>query len=397
MPESDSQGAKGGPGRGLIYLGVGFTAVLALAGAGAFYWATINSQASRVKDGAIALTITASACEPNAITVAAGKRSFQIRNTSDRTVEWEILNGVLVVAERENIVPGFFQTLSADLAPGDYEMTCGLLSNPRGVLHVKQSDEYAAKKSTVSLRNFLGPLSEYKVFMVMQTNAALDAATQLADAIKAGDLAKAQSLYEPARLPYKRLEPVAYRLSDLKNAIDPVADYFEKREADPAFVGFHRIEYGLFEKKSLDGLEPIAARLVADMTTLKDRLRALKLDPSTLIALPGDMAAHMDQAGVFDGENHYAHTDLQDIDANLEGIEKIAGLLTAVAKPVDAKLAQDMTDRLAEARAALTALKVSDAYPAYNTLSDAQRDGLKKAFAKPAEVYGRLNQVIGVS
>lgn len=82
------------------------------------------------------VTVTAEGCEPMTLTVAPGKTRFMIKNTSQRAVEWEILKGVYVVEERENIAPGFTQKLTAKLEPGSYEMTCGLLSNPRGKLIV---------------------------------------------------------------------------------------------------------------------------------------------------------------------------------------------------------------------------------------------------------------------
>src|ERR1700728_3472124 len=84
----------------------------------------------------VAVTITDKGCEPNALSVPAGKTTFKIKNQSKRAVEWEILDGVMVVEERENIVPGFVQPLTADLKAGQYQMTCGLLSNPKGVLTV---------------------------------------------------------------------------------------------------------------------------------------------------------------------------------------------------------------------------------------------------------------------
>ena len=77
------------------------------------------------------------ACEPMQLTVKRGKTQFLIKNNSARAVEWEILKGVYVVEERENIAPGFSQKLTAKLEAGKYEMTCGLLSNPHGVLIVE--------------------------------------------------------------------------------------------------------------------------------------------------------------------------------------------------------------------------------------------------------------------
>lgn len=84
----------------------------------------------------VAITITDKGCEPNALTVPAGKTLFKITNASRRAIEWEILQGYMVVEERENIVPGFVQNLTATLQAGSYGMTCGLLSNPQGSLKV---------------------------------------------------------------------------------------------------------------------------------------------------------------------------------------------------------------------------------------------------------------------
>jgi iron uptake system EfeUOB component EfeO/EfeM len=84
----------------------------------------------------VAVTVTSEGCQPASLTVAAGKTRFMIHNASARALEWEILKGVYVVEERENIAPGFTQKLTATLEPGNYEITCGLLSNPRGKLTV---------------------------------------------------------------------------------------------------------------------------------------------------------------------------------------------------------------------------------------------------------------------
>ena len=46
----------------------------------------------------------------------------------------------MVVDERENILPGFAQTLTTTLDAGDYAMTCGLRSNPKGILTVAATD-----------------------------------------------------------------------------------------------------------------------------------------------------------------------------------------------------------------------------------------------------------------
>ena len=95
------------------------------------------SVAAHADNELVAITITDKGCEPNAVSVAPGKTTFKIKNASKRAIEWEILQGYMVVEERENIIPGFVQNLTATLEAGDYGMTCGLLSNPKGALKVE--------------------------------------------------------------------------------------------------------------------------------------------------------------------------------------------------------------------------------------------------------------------
>lgn len=389
------RGPLGAPPRRLMQVAVAGAVILAIGGGAAFYYA---AQQNRPRtDMSLRVAVTADACDPNEITVPGGRRSFEIVNVSDRPIEWEILDGVMVVAERENIAPGFRQTLTAQLAPGTYAITCGLLSNPRGVLHVTDSEEARTVAATVNLRSFLGPLSEYKVYLVQQAAMAIAASEALTAAIEAGDLDNARALWLQARAPYKRVEPLAYRFSDLEAAIDPVADYLAQRETDPGFSGFHRLEFGLFAKKSTDGLTPVAHQLTADLRALQDRLAKTKLDPALLLALPGDMASQLAQGRILTGEDHYAGSDLADIASNLDGISKIVQLLQSVLKPVDTALAAEIDTALNEARAALASLAGQGGFPVYAAIDAASRKALSQKFQQLADALGRLDAVIGVS
>lgn len=373
-------------------------AALAVAGLAAFYAATRqNQQATQGQTSDRTVTILASACDPNQITIPGGRRSFEIINNSDRPIEWEILKGVLVVAERENIAPGYRVTLSAHLQPGEYQMTCGLLSNPRGTLTVTASDEAAAEASEVTLRKFLGPLSEYRVYLILQGKAALAGAEALRDAIALGDLDAARAAWVQARLPYRRIEPLAYRISDIENSIDPRAAYLEGREADPAFIGYHRIEYGLFDRNSLEGLAPVTDRLVADLTLLQDRLKQMPLDPALLASLPGDMATQIAEGQIPQGDNAYAQNDLQELEASLDGIGKLTDLLRGVLAPIDPALEQGIGADLDGLRAELTKLKGPKGYPAYDQISPDQKAALTAGLTRLSAGLARMQPLIGVN
>ncbi|MBT9387009.1 iron uptake system protein EfeO [Pseudooceanicola sp. CBS1P-1] len=382
--------------RTLLNLAVAGSALLALAGGAAFWYAAERGAQAPAPAGT-RVTVNATSCTPNEITVPGGTRSFEIVNASDRPIEWEILDGVLVVAERENIAPGFHQIMTVSLSPGDYDITCGLLSNPRGTLHVTPSHEASAAAAEVTLKKFLGPLSEYRVYLVLESRKAVRAAEALRDAIAAGDLEAARSAWEAARIPYRHLEPLAMRLSDLENRIDPNAAYLAGREADPAFTGYHRIEYGLFAQDSLAGLGPLSDQLVQDLGTLSERLKAMTLDPALLVSLPGAMAGQLAQAQIPGGEDAYARNDLPEFAASLAGIGKITGLLRGVLEDVDPALDAEIGTALTRADTALAALKTDGSFPAYDRVSAAQRQDLAQALSGLQASLDKMQPVIGMN
>ena len=379
----------------LMKLAVVGAAFLVVAGGAAFYYAS-KGVTSGTSSDAIVVTIKDGTCDPNTISVPAGRSTFTIVNNSDRALEWEILDGVMVLEERENIIPGFNQTLQAKLKAGDYEITCGLLNSPRGTLHVTPSAESDAEAARPTLVAYLGPLAEFQVFLVTQTNALVKATQALDDAIKAGDLEKARQSYQNARGPYKQIEPMADRFADLHNAIDPVADYLDKREEDPGFTGFHRIEYGLYAKNSTDGLSPIAAKLVADVTALKDRVRGLRIPPEQIAKGAGRLVGQIAETKITSGEDHYAKTDLADFEANIAGVSRMMALLKPVAVQAAPTVVADIDGRIADANSALKALRGPDGFPPYDSVNAENRKALAQTMQALAEVIGKLNTAVGL-
>ena len=383
------------PSSKLMKLAVAGAAILAVAGAGAFYFASKNMK-SGASDNAVVVTIKDGACDPNAITVPAGRSTFKIINNSDRALEWEILDGVMVLEERENILPGFTQTMQAKLKAGDYEITCGLLSSPRGTLHVTPSAESEAEAARPPLVSFVGALAEFQVFLMSQTNNLVKATTALDAAIQSGDLDQARVLYQKARIPYKQIEPMADLFADLHNAIDPIADYLEKREKDPAFTGFHRIEYALYASNSLDGLAPVSAKLLADVTALKDRVRGLRIPPEQIAKGAARLMGSIADTKIANGEDHYSQTDLVDFEGNLAGTSRMMALLKPVAIQAAPAVVTDIETRLADANATLASLRGADGYPSYDKVTKESRDLLAQKIRTLADAIGKLNIAVGL-
>lgn len=382
----------------LVRVGLIGSALLLIGSGVAFYYASRLSDTARQAAGGnkYLVTIDAQKCTPDTLSVPAGKATFEIVNKSQRAVEWEILDGVMVVAERENILPGFSQTLSAKLAPGEYEITCGLLSNPRGKLIVTPSAESEAEKGKLPLQAFLGALAEFQIYLSGGVVDFSTSVSELSAAIAADDLTAAQSAYTKARAAYARVAPVSEAFSDLDTAINARADYFEKREEDPAFGGLHRIEYGLYEKKSLDGLAPVAEKLVQDSLSLKERLRTLRLTPDRLLGGAETALDRFASTAADAGEDRYSHTDMWAFAGLFEGVSRIADLMRPVVNNALPN-AFDATDReMAMLKTQISSETEGAGYKAYNTLSPDEKAKLKSAALAVAAQISKLRDQLGV-
>ena len=391
--------ASGTPPRALRWAVAGSVIVMIAAG-GLFYYASQLAAAKRKAHGTeITVTIHPHSCEPDALTVPAGFNSFRIINASERAVEWEILDGVLVVEERENIAPGLSQVINATLAPGDYAITCGLLSNPRGTLHVTPT---AASEASANARPtmvaFVGPLSEFRVYLSLQGSALTRAVDALSQAISAGDLEQAQALYTPAREAYQRLAPAAQRLAELDNAINARADYFEKREQDPGFTGFHRLEYGLFDQRSTQGLAPIAQQLQANSLLLKQQLLAQSLPPKQLVSIFARTLHNLADNRANSGEEErYSHIDLNGFAANLEAAHKVVDLLRPLLLKKNADLLHTIDGASSALDAELNGLKTPQGYRTYDTVSAPQRQQISNKAKVMADALDGIDPALGLS
>lgn len=384
----------------LIRVAVAGSVILMIAAGALFYYASKSASIKRAAntDGEITVTIHPRSCEPNSLTVPAGKARFKIVNASDRAVEWEILDGVLVVEERENIVPGLSSIINANLQPGDYAITCGLLSNPRGTLHVTATAESDAQaKAKPSLVNFVGPLSEYRVYLSMQGSALIKAVDALNAAIALGDVAQAQALYAPARALYQHIAPAAQRLAELSNAIEARADYYEKREQDPGFGGFHRLEYGLFKQNSVEGLAPVAQKLLVNVTELKQQLLAQQLPPEQLLTIISRNIRSLAETRTSGEEERYSHTDLNGFAANLEGTRKVVDLLRPLLAKSGPQVLASIDTAATDLDNQLNGFKEQDAYISYDKVDTAQRKQLADRAKALADALDGISPALGLS
>lgn len=343
----------------------------------------------------VKVTVTDKQCEPMNLTVNAGKTQFVILNHSQKALEWEILKGVMVVEERENIAPGFSQKLTANLQPGEYEMTCGLLTNPKGKLVVKGEATADAAKGDALLS--LGEaITAYKAYVVGETAQLVSGTKAFTDAVKAGDIEKAKALYAPTRQHYERIEPIAELFSDLDSSIDAREDDYEQKAADPKFTGFHRLEKALFGDNSVKGMASYADKLNHDVLELQTRINELAFPPSKVVGGAAGLIEEVAASKISGEEDRYSHTDLWDFQANIEGAQKIVDLLRPQLQKENSALLAKVDANFKKVNTILAKYRTKTGFETYDKLTDADRNALKGPITTLAEDLAQLRGVLGL-
>ena len=341
----------------------------------------------------IAVTINDKGCEPMTLTVPPEKVAFQIKNASRRGVEWEILKDHMVVEERENIIPGFTSVLTTKLDPSEYEMTCGLLSNPRGKLIVQVATK---GEGTPKAADFGPIITDYKGYVAGEVDHLVENTRALVAAVKAGELEAAQKAYAPAHMYYERIEPVAEVFDDLDKSMDSRADDYEKKEADPKFSGYHRIEYGLFQEKSTKGLDAYADQLMKDALDLQGRIAKLKITPKVLVGGASELIEEVASKKIAGEEDRYSRTDLWDFRANLDGAQKIVRLLHSDIEARNPELLERIDTNFAKVDKDLDRYKAGQGFESYEALKDRDRTSLKGPITALAEDLSKLRGTLGI-
>ncbi|MBP2167119.1 iron uptake system component EfeO [Erwinia toletana] len=343
----------------------------------------------------VKISVNDKQCEPMTLTVNAGKTQFIIKNDSQKGLEWEILKGVMVVEERENIAPGFTQKMTANLEAGEYDMTCGLLSNPKGKLIVKDSGA-KVNDGKPDVLQLVGPIAEYKVYVTKEVEQLVTGTKAFTDAIKAGDLDKAKALFAPTRQHYERIEPIAELFSDLDGSIDAREDDFEKKAEDPNFTGFHRLEKALFADNTTKGQEAFADRLYKDTLDLQTRINELAFPPGKVVGGAAGLIEEVASSKISGEEDRYSRTDLWDFRANVDGAQKIVNLLRPLLVKANPELLAKVDGNFKKVDTILDKYRTKEGYESYDKLTTADRNALKGPITSLAEDLSLLRGTLGL-
>lgn len=349
----------------------------------------------RNADGSISVAVNDHACEPMQITVPSGQTVFQIKNDSTRKLEWEILKGVMVVDERENIAPTLSDKMTVTLLPGEYEMTCGLLTNPRGKLIVTDSG-FKNTTDEAALEKLAGPLGEYKKYVQGEAKELVVKTEAFVAAVKAGEIDKAKSLFASTRVHYERIEPIAELFNELDPAIDAREDDFKDGPKDANFTGFHRLEHALWVEKDVKGVQTVADKLLEDVKKLQTEIDELNFPPTKVVGGAAALIEEVAGSKITGEEDRYSHTDLSDFQANVDGAQKIVDLFRTPIAEKNKALLDKVDANIKQVNEILAKYKTADGFADYGKLTKADRNALQVPINALAEDLSQLRGTLGL-
>ena len=324
------------------------------------------------------------ACAVSRTTLTAGPNVFAINNTGSSLTEVYLYGaGDKIVAEKENIGPGITYELTAQLAPGSYEVVCKPGMTGDGI-RTPVTVRAAAAGLTVNPAATAAVMA-YRTYVQGQVDAMVGLVTAFAVAVKAGDVPKAKTLYAPSRRPWEAIEPVAEAFGDL----DPKVDL---READlepgQHWTGWHRIEKALWVDGSTKKMGAVADQLVVDVTDLQARVGTADLSVASIGNGAKELLDEVATGKITGEEEAFSHTDLDDVAANVAGAAKALEVLRPLVE--DPALLAQLDAGFAGVDQALAAYRTKTGYVSYATVGPAQRRQLAQVVDALGEPLSRL-------
>jgi iron uptake system component EfeO len=145
-----------------------------------------------------------------------------------------------------------------------------------------------------------------------------------------GDLARARTDWLTAHLDYEELGAAYRAFGDADRAINGLPSGLPGGTADPAFTGFHRLEFGLWHGQSSTVLRPVADRLLADVNGVAIAFRSAQIEPRDVAVRAQEITENALQFEVTGQTDFGSGSNLATVRAELDGTHELITVLSTL-------------------------------------------------------------------
>ncbi|MCK7622596.1 EfeM/EfeO family lipoprotein [Streptomyces sp. RS10V-4] len=261
-----------------------------------------------------------------------GLQVFDLRNSSSRGAEVYLrgAHGGPVHGEVEGIGPGTTRSLRVRLGPGAYAFTClpddaNAVTGP--VVRVAGGGPGGPAAAPVTQHDLIGPALDYQTWVAGGLADLVRRTAVLRAAVAAGDLPAARTAWLSAHLGYERLGAAYGAFGDADRTINGTTAGLAGGVHDPAFTGFHRVEYGLWHGEPAAGLRGPATALADAVRALRDGWAQARMDPAALGLRAHEILENTAQAELTGRTDYGSGSNLATARANLDGTRAVLARL----------------------------------------------------------------------
>ncbi|KHK96067.1 hypothetical protein LK09_17165 [Microbacterium mangrovi] len=322
-----------------------------------------------------------------------GAERFTLHNSDSRAGEVYLTDAGTgaVYAEVDPLAAGTTARMDITLGAGTYAFRCAM-EDEQTVIGPDVTVTGGPRTSpspvaAVAQADLLDATRQYQAYVSGQLPKLAALAAALRTDLAHGDLAAARRDWLPAHLQYERLGAAYGAFGALDDAVNGLPNGLPKGVADPAWTGFHRLEYGLWHGQDAATLRPVAERLATDVGRLKTTFETTQIDPLTLALRAHEITENALQFELTGRTDFGSGSNLQTVAANLDGTATVLGILKPLLISRDPQL-PEVFALLAQARQDAASL------PPLAKLTTAQREKIDAQVGQLAEDLAPVASVL---
>jgi len=288
------------------------------------------------------ITSTEKLCGSGWTSPSAGAQTFTLSNSGHSTVEVYLINPTnnAVYGEIENLAPGTTNPMKVSLSAGSYAFRCAFSSGT--VLNSKTytvtgsgGGGTVAGLTPVTDQDLQQPVADYRAYVQQQLPVLMADSQKLQADLAQGNLAKAKTDWLTAHLDYEGLGAAYGTFGDFDSDINARATGLENGVNNTDWIGFHRIEYGLWHGQSAAELKPFGDKLIASIQGLIKDFPTETTDPNDLPLRSHEILENALQFQLTGIADYGSGTELATLSANLHGTQVVFSTLLGLMQTRD--------------------------------------------------------------
>jgi iron uptake system component EfeO len=282
------------------------------------------------------ISVSAAGCGASWHVTGPGWHTFQLRNAGIQGVELDLINPATggIYGEIEPFGPDTTTSMRVNLGSGAYAFRCvwedaDPATGPTVTVAGHATGSPPVKP--VSYTDLIPAAKAYQVYVTHGLDTLAAQVATLAGDVRRGDLGAAKSAWLPAHLTYQRLGAAYGTFGDYDGEIDGRADAIGVNS--PKWMGFYRLEYGLWHGQNAKRLTPVADALNSDAHALRKAWPTMQVNQLDIGLRTHEILENALQFQLTGHDDYGSGSTLATTGANIAGTRELLTLLRPLLVP----------------------------------------------------------------